>query len=229
MPLLQRLSLRRSPDGRFSFSSSDIDQATPFFSDTDCGDDHDVDGAAAPALPPAHSQLLLSDEDASSAALKGCDHAREPSVDVLSWLLASFGEDTLSSTLPGIVSASSVASLSYSDSDDSSTGTAVSDDEDLIRPSRARGVSFAPTVIVRPIPHSSTLNPDQRGRMFTSSSEVRRNKARNRKEFLYDRCDWRRATEERGMDVDPLTGEEIHPVHRYLSFWRTKSYKCNIK
>lgn len=226
---VQRRSLRRSSAGLFWFSSdTDINHATPFSSDIDCshasgaGDDHDADSVAAPTMPSVHSQLL-SDEDVSSEALKGHDHTRdepswrrrELSVETQHWLLASFGEDVLTTTLPGLVPASSGASLGYSDDDESSTGTAASDD-DVVQPSRARGVSFAPAVTVRPIPHSSALSPGQRGRMFATSSEVRRNKARNKKEFLYDRCDWRNATEERDMDVSPMTGEEVHPAHRYL-------------
>jgi len=220
----QRRSLRPSSEGRFWFSSdSDIDHATPFSSDIDRS--HASDSVAALAMPPAHSQLL-SDEDASTEALKGHDHAldepswwrrrQELSVETQHWLLTSFGEDVLTTTLPGLVPASGSASLA-SDSDDSSAGTAASDDDDTAPPSRAhRGVSFAPVVTVRPIPPASALSPGQRGRMFATSSEIHWNKARNKKEFLYDRCDWRNATEERDMDVNPMTGEEVHPAHRYL-------------
>jgi len=181
------------------------------------GDNHDADSMVVLAMPPTHSQLLSGD-NASSEALKGDDHTREElswrrrktSVETKQWLLNSLGEDVLTLAMPDLVRIPSSSSL---DSDESSNGTAPFDC-DINKPSKARGVSFAPTVTVQPIPHSSELSPSQRGRMFAKSSEVRRNKARNKKEFFYDGCDWRNATEERDMDVCPMTGEEVHPVHQ---------------
>jgi hypothetical protein len=49
--------------------------------------------------------------------------------------------------------------------------------------------------------------------MFATSFKVHKNRARNKKEFHCDGCDWRTATEEWDMYVDMVTGEMVHPVH----------------
>lgn len=111
---------------------------------------------------------------------------------------------------PGLVRVSSRSSLSSDDS---------SDDESVTKPtkrSRSKGgVSFATEVKVQPIPHSSTLSPIQRRKMYSTSYEVRQNKIRNKKEYRYDGYDWRNVTEEWEMGVDMVTGELIHPVHEH--------------
>jgi hypothetical protein len=107
-----------------------------------------------------------------------------------------------------------------SDEDDSSTDDS-DDDEDVslsskpTAPKRRAGVSFAPTVTVQPIPHSSTLSPLQRRKMYSTSFEVRQNKIRNKREYRYDGYDWRNVTEEWEMGVDMVTGELVHPAHEH--------------
>lgn len=122
-------------------------------------------------------------------------------------------------TPPGLVS-----SL---DSDEDSASTASStdvdsdedDDDSVSKPAtasqkRARsGVSFSESVTIQPIPHSSTLSPMQRRKMYSTSWEVRQNKIRNKKEYRYDGYDWRNVTEEWEMGVDMVTGELVHPAH----------------
>lgn len=198
-----------------------IKHAIPFSSDNDGSstydddDDHENVSLVMVAMPSAHGQLLSRDHP-SSEALKGHDHRQssghEPqlSAETQQWLLDSLGEDVVISMLaPGLVRVPSCSSL---ESDDSSTGTAASDD-DVIAPAKARGVSFAPAATIQPIPHSSDLSPAQRRRMFATSSEVRRNKRRNKKEFRYDGCNWRTTTEERDMYLNMVTGDIVHPVH----------------
>ena len=99
-----------------------------------------------------------------------------------------------------------------SSSDDSSSEA---DDSSLSSSKSSRGVTFAPSVLVHPIPRHDELSDAQRRRMYSSSIEVRRNKMRNKREYRYDGCDWRNATEEWEMGVDMVTGELVHPVHEY--------------
>jgi len=140
-----------------------------------------------------------------------------------SWLLgfARFNDKTVTSqqpqvevdmTPPGLVRVIS-DEYSSSDDDDSASGDSLPSNDSNKRPLRGGGVSFSPTVKVQPIPHSSTLSSLQRRKMFTTSIEVRQNKTRNKKEYRYDRYDWRNITEEWDMGVDMVTGELVHPVH----------------
>lgn len=113
---------------------------------------------------------------------------------------------------PGLVRVPSGSSLDEESSSDESD-----DDESAAstptKPRRRAGVSFSECVRVQPIPHSSTLSPLQRRKMYSSSFEVRQNKIRNKKEYRYDGYDWRNVTEEWEMGVDMVTGELVHPVH----------------
>jgi len=191
-------------------------------------DDHDGDAMVVVAAPPAHSQLL-SDEHASSAALTGYDHTRDGRDDDDdddddqwcrqkqklsavkqqgggSWLLGSFARLRAMDVPRG-------ASL---DADEDASTASESSDHDAHRPGRAAGVSFAPTVTVRPIPHAAALSALQRCRMYTSSVDVRANKVRNKKEFRHDGYNWRAVAEEWEMGVDMVTGELVHPAHAHL-------------
>lgn len=205
----------------------------------DCAvDRHDDDSMAIVLMPPAHDQLLSRDRP-SSEALKGYDHAQADAIDDDgnldgycysgdvpsghrqklttvkqqgggSWLMGSLANLNRNAegktTPPGLVRVSS--------DDDSSTASSCTDEVSLPF-SHKKGVSFAPTVAIQPIPHSSTLSLFQRRRMYATSLELRKNRARNAREFRYDGCDWRTATEERDMHVDMVTGEAVHPVHDY--------------
>ncbi len=209
------------------------------------GEDHDHDLLHHPRvpsyLPEAHHQLLMSDEDdvALFEDLKGHDHRavvvdrrRQRCLPVdekpatlpprRSWLLSFAipkssqrdllfcrdGEDDDDDvSVPGMTDdSSSDASLDEADEDLSISSSSV------VKP---KGVSFAESVRVRPIPHSSTLSPSQRRRMYSSSVEVRQNKSRNKREYRYDGCDWRNATEEWEMGMDVVTGELVHPAHEH--------------
>lgn len=178
-------------------------------------------------LPAAHEQLLASDpvlvED-----LKGYDHTKDVFGEDrdgyasdksscgprrrASWL---FSNPILPGLIPpGLVRVPSGASLesdecSYSESDDESSLAESSSK----RP--RRGVSFDTTVKVQPIPHSDTLTPAQRKKMYTTTWEVRENKIRNKKEYRYDGYNWRNVTEEWEMGVDMATGELVHPAHEF--------------
>ena len=123
-------------------------------------------------------------------------------------LICRDGEDD-DVSIPGMTSGSDDSS---SDAD-SETGDDLSlSSSSAVKP---KGVSFAESVRVRPIPHSSILSLSQRRRMYSSSLEVRQNKSRNKREYRYDGCDWRNATEEWEMSVDMVTGELVHPAHEH--------------
>jgi len=130
-------------------------------------------------------------------------------------------EDKAEETPPDLIrdsfvdSGSDTDSSTDMDSDDDDDSSLSSTPPSTAKPRQKRrvGVSFSEAVVVQPIPHSSTLSPLQRCKMYTSSLEVRRNKIRNKKEFRYDGYDWRNSTEEWEMGVDMVTGELIHPAH----------------
>lgn len=124
-------------------------------------------------------------------------------------------EEEEDDSLPGMTSGSDDSSASSSSeiADDLSVVSS-SSTSSIIKPS-SKGVSFAQSVRVRPIPHSSSLSPCQRRRMYSTSMEVRQNKIRNKREYRYDGCDWRNATEEWEMGVDMVSGELVHPAHEH--------------
>lgn len=192
-------------------------------------------------VPPAHPQLL-SDEPASVEDLKGRDHTRCSGADessrrlgerrdpssARSWLLgfgsltddAAVGPDEREGAAGGAPPGG--LPLDHDECSSSSSSSSCGDDDSLpsVAPvgpvgpkARRRGVSFDPSVVVRPIPPASELSPSQRLRMFSGSDEVRRNKVRNKVEFRHDGWDWRRASEEWDMELDVATGELVHPAH----------------
>jgi hypothetical protein len=112
-----------------------------------------------------------------------------------------------SENVPGLTRSNSSSSLSSSS--DSSTSTSSGSSSST----KSKGVSFNESVHVLPIPHASTYSPSQRRKMYTTTTEVRSNKIRNKKEYRYDGCDWRNVTEEWEMSVCMVTGELVHPVH----------------
>jgi len=111
--------------------------------------------------------------------------------------------------VPGLVRVPSGSSL---ESDDASDNVPTKQQEQP-QPPKRRGVSFSPTVIIQPIPHSSTLTPAQRRKMYTTCKEARRNKIRNKREYRFEKSHWKNATEEWEMGVDVITGELVHPAH----------------
>ena len=150
-----------------------------------------------PVIPPAHEQLLFDDE-ASFVELKGCNHKQGQDTNcVISYEPTTTPTEDNDEEGP-VFELISLSSRSYS----------------VDAPPQKRRISFSPTVTVRSIPHSSTLSPSQRRKMFTTKGELRQNKIRNKKEYWYDRCDWRNVTEEWEMGVDVVTGEVIHPAHQ---------------
>jgi|EP00956_Cyclotella_meneghiniana_P022944 hypothetical protein len=197
---------------------------------------------ASPANIPAfarparrHSQFLDEDE-CYQVSLKGYDHTKE-SINARShstrnvcsshsnekvsavkqrgggsWLLGFVRRDQEENedlSIPALVRSASSSSLeSSSTDDDSSLASSTSSTS-----SKKKGVCFNESVTNYIIPHSSTLTPAQRRRMYTSSLEVRANKIRNKKEYRYDGYDWRSCTEEWEMSVCMVTGELVHPVH----------------
>lgn len=76
-------------------------------------------------------------------------------------------------------------------------------------------VSFNESVTVHPIHAIEVLPDDVWESIYTPRREVKLQKKRAKLEFRYDGRDWRSATEEDGMFIDPSTGLLEHPVHYY--------------
>lgn len=76
-----------------------------------------------------------------------------------------------------------------------------------------KGVTFNEQVRVLPIPPLQDYTPEQRYKMYANRYEIRENKLRNKREYEFDKYDWRNVTEEHAMSVCPVSGELLHPVH----------------
>mmetsp|Transcript_17931 Transcript_17931/g.23753 ORF Transcript_17931/g.23753 Transcript_17931/m.23753 type:complete len:255 (-) Transcript_17931:99-863(-) len=74
-------------------------------------------------------------------------------------------------------------------------------------------VMFLDSVTEYPVHTVEEYPMEIRSNIWSSGREVSQNKKRNKKEYKYDFCDWRGATEEDEMVLDTLTGELIHPAH----------------
>ena len=79
--------------------------------------------------------------------------------------------------------------------------------------SSAYRVMFQDSVTEYPIHRVEEFPMEIRSNIWSTGREVSLNKKRNKKEYKYDFCDWRGATEEDEMVLDTLTGELIHPAH----------------
>mmetsp|Transcript_3769 Transcript_3769/g.5087 ORF Transcript_3769/g.5087 Transcript_3769/m.5087 type:complete len:235 (-) Transcript_3769:275-979(-) len=97
-----------------------------------------------------------------------------------------------------------------SQSTEATDTTSLSTDSSSSAPSR---VTFNDSVTEYPIHHFDEFPLEIRSNIWTAGRDVSINKKRNKKEYKYDFCDWRSATEEDEMVLDTLTGELIHPVH----------------
>eukprot|EP01082_Thalassiosira_pseudonana_P001602 g901.t1 g901 contig10:966240-967347(+) len=140
-----------------------------------------------------------SDDDDSSSS----DEEEEGEDECLCLLLSAF--------LPNVSDSSSTE-------EDSSVDSHKSKDKNGSTPSTAAnttsrpGVSFNTTVAVYPVFETDAYSPSMISSMFTKRDELRINKLRNKREFAYDRHDWRTATEEEEMEAGE-DGELVHPVH----------------
>ena len=236
MPMMTRLQVqRRSIRKQEALSATDEFWLVPAVdADASAVDaDDDENDSVDLEIPPAHHQLF-SEDIAIYETLKGYNHRLSEEDDALcrdplddlddlasrfstikqrgggSWLL---GFARLSDRMPpGLVRDDDSLTSSGSTSDDDSLPNSSSHGPSSGKP-KERGVSFNTDVKVQPVPHSSTLSATQRRKMYSSSMEVRQNKQRNKKEYRFDGCDWRNATEEWQMAVDMVTGELVHPVH----------------
>lgn len=172
-------------------SYGDLDSST--YGDSD--DDRDVDSSFC-----SRQKLSAVKKEGGGSWLLGFARLNEKSV-------PSSPEEE---ALPGLVRDDDSTDESSLEEDDDSSAS--SDVASVSKPAR-KSVSFNAAVVVRAVPHSSTLAPVQRRRMYSTSYEVRQNKIRNKKEYRYDGYDWRNVTEEWEMGVDMVTGELVHPAH----------------
>ncbi len=237
-PLRQRRSqVNTTLSATDEFWLSPIVADAPSGSEIASGVSEDHDDSPTLIIPPAHHQLLSTDP-ASTEGLNGHDHTQDDmscddddDVDGHarsfygrlkltemkqhgggSWLLG-FARLNNAAPPPDLVHVPGGASL---DSDEDSLGNDGVDSSAAARKRPRGGVSFSETVAVQPIPHSCTLSPIQRRRMYSTSVEVRQNKIKSKKEYRYDGYDWRNATEEWEMSVDMVAGELVHPAHEQL-------------
>lgn len=88
-----------------------------------------------------------------------------------------------------------------------------SSDSNHAKATKRAGVSFSGEVTVFPIFKKSVYSPTMKTNIYTPSSDLRKNRLRNKKEYQYEKHDWKRAVEEEGMKLDPETGELVHPAH----------------
>ena len=165
------------------------------------------------------NQDVVGNDDEESASFEDArGYQNDQDLDVIgddtpSWLLAfapsddddEEENDVYDRIIPGLKRPRGVSFDSAVEADErSSTSTK--------RP-RGRGVSFDSKVRVQPIPHSGTLTPAQRLRMYSTLSELRRNSIRNSREYRYEGYSWRNATEETEMRRSTVTGRLVHPAH----------------
>ena len=107
--------------------------------------------------------------------------------------------------------------LTEEDEDDLAAATLLANNNNVAggvpNPILRKGVTFNEQVRVLPIPPLQDYTPEQRYKMYANRYELRENKLRNKREYEFDKYDWRNATEEHAMSVCPVSGELLHPVH----------------
>lgn len=105
--------------------------------------------------------------------------------------------------------------LTEEEEDDLATATLLANNVagGVPNPILRKGVTFNEQVRVLPIPPLQDYTPEQRYKMYANRYELRENKLRNKREYEFDKYDWRNVTEEHAMSVCPVRGELLHPVH----------------
>ncbi|CAB9511407.1 expressed unknown protein [Seminavis robusta] len=92
----------------------------------------------------------------------------------------------------------------------STSTTATSNESDV---SQNKKIHFQPIVAVVAIPSHREYSSNTKKTLWGSMKEIKTNAVRNTAEFIHDRCNWRKATEEQDMYRDSRNGVLIHPVH----------------
>lgn len=78
---------------------------------------------------------------------------------------------------------------------------------------KKKGVSLNKSVSVIPIPSRHEYSSRVRERLWSSSTELSANAARNSVEFAAEGWDWRAVLEDEKMLLHKASGELIHPIH----------------
>lgn len=81
------------------------------------------------------------------------------------------------------------------------------------RPRKKKGVTIHKSVAVVPIPSRLEYSNRMRERLWTASSDLASNAARNTIEFASEGWNWRNVIEDENMLVHQANGELIHPIH----------------
>eukprot|EP01083_Nonionella_stella_P151234 482957_1 len=80
-------------------------------------------------------------------------------------------------------------------------------------PRKKKGVTIHKSVAVVPIPSRLEYSSRMRERLWTASSDLASNAARNTIEFASEGWNWRNVIEDENMLVHQANGELIHPIH----------------
>lgn len=80
-------------------------------------------------------------------------------------------------------------------------------------PRKKKGVTIHKSVAVVPIPSRLEYSNRMRERLWTASSDLASNAARNTIEFASEGWNWRNVIEDENMLVHQANGELIHPIH----------------
>lgn len=84
-------------------------------------------------------------------------------------------------------------------------------------------ITFDDTVTVFKVPSIEDVPDDVWQATWKSRQEVRAHKKLSKKEYAWDGYDWKNATEEDDMILDPTTGTLEHPVHYDSVFANSRS------
>merc|ERR1712086_439303 len=89
---------------------------------------------------------------------------------------------------------------------------------DNLEDDERKRIRFHPNVVstTKYIPSRHSYTQYEKRTMWNSIKEISINAKRNSIEYKYDGWNFREATEESDMKIDPRTGRYVHPVHLYL-------------
>lgn len=78
---------------------------------------------------------------------------------------------------------------------------------------RQKLIKFARSVAVVRIPSHKDYSKSLKASLWNSLKEIKASAVRNTTEYIYERCQWRKAIEEPDMYRDTRSGAYVHPVH----------------
>jgi hypothetical protein len=106
-----------------------------------------------------------------------------------------------------------------------SAGSTCGKEEDC----NGKRVHFKSIVSVVLVPSHREYSPTTKKTLWGSIKEIKAAAIRNTAEFIHDRCNWRKATEEDRMYRDTRNGTLIHPVHVQRYYAAVEAYQQKTK